>query len=98
MWVARTIFSQPVQTCQACATESKSYAWRYVQLVAPGMGKMPCEQVLLFACSMGTNDDSSSATCIQQRYRAWSLTNQNILNYEGYQKSGKLALHAKHEQ
>ncbi len=35
------------------------------QLVAPGTGKKPCEQVLLFTCSMGTHDDSSNATCIK---------------------------------
>jgi hypothetical protein len=29
-------------TCQGCV-QSKGYDWRYVQLVAPGMGKMPSE-------------------------------------------------------
>jgi hypothetical protein len=33
-------------TCQACATKSKSYALRYVQLVTLGMGKKPCEHVI----------------------------------------------------
>jgi hypothetical protein len=26
MWEAGTIFAKPLQTCEACATESKSYA------------------------------------------------------------------------
>ncbi len=61
------------------------------------MGKKPCEQVLLFIHSKGTDDDSSNATCIKQHYKAWSLTNQNILNYEGYQKLEKSTVHTKHE-